>query len=239
MQIKVIATTNDVNNTGFRQLIRSMQHFGINYEIINLNDSGHGAWARNYEALYEWCKTQDPNQEFLYTDGFDTFFVAGMDELEPKLRKFNCKMLVSGEGVAFPSPHLGDGYDDCDSPWKYVNAGGFFTTCGYFTHLIESSSFMTMDGVYSFGKLQKINQQDWISMMHLLFRKDIQVDTNCEIFQPLCRIFFGAESTDDNPDFTMDYEKNRLMNNHTKSQPVILHGNGGAVQFMKNIYEMI
>jgi hypothetical protein len=93
--------------------------------------------------------------------------------------------------------------------------------------------------MYSFGKLQKWNDQDWLAVMHLCFRKYIKIDTKCEMVQPLCRIFFKAQSTDDNPDFTMDYKEKRLINNYTKSKPVILHGNGGAVQLMGNIYGMI
>lgn len=234
--MEVVAVTNDLEQFGFKQLIRSLKHFNIGYEVINPQIGKEQAWARNYEYVYEWCKTQPPELEFLLTDGWDTFFVSGMDEIEEKYRKHNCKMLVSGEGVVFPSPHLGDGYDDSGSIWNYVNAGGLITTCGYFVHLIDRSCFMTMDGVYSFGKLQKINQQDWLAMMHLMFRKDIKIDTNCEIFQPLRRTFDDPPPMiGNNPDF--EIKDKRLVNVVTGSTPIIIHGNGGIP--LTEIYKLI
>lgn len=233
--MNIVTVASDPNNPGLQQLQRSCDHFG--YNLIILVDSAC-EWGRQQIGVYNWAK-QNPGVSYVYVDGYDTFFVGPPEELKKNIDSYKCKMLVSGEGVIFPNPLWEDGYDDCESPWKYVNGGCYWTTTDYFVKLIEGSSYMTATGIYSFGKLQGYNDQDWLTIMHLALRKDVKIDTQCKMVQPLCRIFFGPQSTDDNPDFTMDYKAKRLINNYTGEKPVILHGNGGAVGHMKNIYEMI
>lgn len=231
--MEVVMVTTDHQHNGLKQLIRSLDHFGIDHNVITSNSQKEDAWARSIELVYHWAK-ENPNKEFIYVDAWDNFFVAGLGEIKEKIHAYDCKMLLSGEGVVFPTPYLKDGFDDSGSIWNYVNGGGFWTNTDYFVWLIESSNFLTADGIYSFGKLQKWNQQEWLSVMHLIFRKDIKIDTKCEVFQTLRRTFDVAYKPEENPDFTVS---DRLINNHTGGKPCIIHGNGGTD--MSSIYKML
>lgn len=229
--MKCVTVASDPNNPGLKQLQRSCDHFG--YELIILVD-GACEWGRQQIGVYNWAKN-NPGVSYVYVDGYDTFFVAPPEELEQKIKDRNCKMIVSGEGVVFPTPFYGDGFDDSGSPWNWINGGCYWTTTDYFVRLVEGSNYMTANGIYSFGKLQGWNDQEWLSVMHLCFRKDIKIDTQCEIVQPLRRTLWGVAPPNPDPDFRIG--DSRLINVVTNSKPVIIHGNGGIP--MDKIYRLI
>jgi hypothetical protein len=230
--MKVVTVASDANNLGLKQLQRSCEHFDI--ELVKL--IGDVQWGHQQEMVYQWAK-EHPNEEYIYLDGYDTFVITDIKEIENKYRQYNCKMLVSGEGVIFPNLFWGDGYDDSGSIWNYVNGGAYITNTDYFVKLCDGTSYNTVNGIYGFGELRKFNDQEWLTILALAFRRDIKIDTNCEIFQTLRRTFDAPPLVENNPDFTIDYVNKRLINNHTKSTPSIIHGNGGVP--LNKIYEFI
>jgi hypothetical protein len=232
--MKVVMVTTDREHNGIKQLIRSLENFNIEYVIIDSIYIKEDAWARSIELAYRWAK-ENPGQEFIYVDAWDNFFLDGIDVIGEKIKAYNCKMLLTGEGIVFPTPYLESGFDDSGSIWNYVNGGGFWTNTDYFVWLIENSNFLTADGIYSFGKLQKWNQQEWLSVMHLMFRKDIKIDTRCDVFQTLRRSFDPPEPLDNHSDFLL--ENGRVINKHTNSVPSIIHGNGGVN--MEPVYKLL
>lgn len=230
--MKIVTVASDPNHPGLKQLQRSCDHFGI--ELVQL--VGDVSWGHQQGMVYVWAK-EHPNEDYMYLDGYDTFVVTDMEEIEKKYHNYDCKMLVSGEGVVFPNAFWGDGYDDSGSIWNYVNGGAYITNTDYFVKVCDGTSYNTTDGIYSMGKLQQFNDQEWLTILALAFRKDVKIDTNCEVFQTLRRTFDTPPPVDENPDFTIDYENKRLINNHTKTTPSIIHGNGGVP--LNKIYELI
>jgi hypothetical protein len=229
--MKIVTVASDDNHPGLRQLKRSCDHFG--YELIVLHDPSV-EWGRQQIGVYHWAK-QNPGVSYVYVDGYDTFLLAPPEELEQVIKSYDCKMLVSGEGVIFPSPFWGKGCDDSGSPWNWVNGGCYWSTTDYFVYLIEGSDYMTANGIYSIGKLRGWNDQDWLTLMHLAFRKDVKIDTRCEMVQPLRRTLYGDNTPRHETDFKI--EGDRLVNVITNSKPVIIHGNGGIP--MGKYYDLI
>lgn len=217
MNLKIISVISDRDNEGHRQLIRSLKHYGYDYTAM-IHPFSFGG---QMQYVYEYAKNNWG--WFLYTDGWDTFALAGPDEVISKLPE-GVSMLISAEKNCYPHAEKSVRYPACETEWKYVNGGGFMADCAYFAKVYEDSH----DATY--------NDQDWLTEVFLAGKAAL--DTRCEIFQTIA--FEGQE------DFTRmivpskeEPWKNslRMRNNKTRSLPIFIHGNAHTP--MEKIYKLL
>lgn len=195
----VLTVASDLNFPGLKKLEASLKKFGYEYQVLN----APFVFGGQMPHIYEWAKQQDPAMEFLYTDAYDTVAQRKMNSRELGLAS-DAKMIISCEKACFPHPELAEQYPPAPYDWKYVNGGGWMTTCGFFCKLYE-------DGTYEKHK----NDQLWLTHEFLNDKKEIILDDWCEIFQSIA---FEEEG-----DFTYG---NQLINNKTNTAPIFIHGNG-------------
>ena len=63
---------------------------------------------------------------FIYTDGGDSFFLAGMDEIVGKYQQLGSPgILLSAEKDCYPISEISLRFPDPGTPFRYINAGGF------------------------------------------------------------------------------------------------------------------
>lgn len=211
--MKIITVSSNTDNPGHLQLKRSLDHFGYDYHVI-IHPFEFG---RQMKVIYEWCKANWG--WFLYTDAWDTFALGKMPQLP------ECQMLISTEKACYPHPEWAARYPANDSPWKYVNGGGFVTTCEYFVKIYEDGSHQT-----------ESNDQAWLAEQFLKRQDEIKLDYECRVFQTI-----AFEAEDDFEYLTNIAPKNKwegmLFNKVTHSFPVFIHGNGHTD--MKHIYRLL
>lgn len=212
--MKVITVSSDRNNEGCKELQRSLKYFGYDFEHIDASFKFGG----QMQHVYNWCKANWG--WFIYTDAWDTFALAEWDD-----KFLPEKMLISAEKNCYPHKEKASRYPGCETEWKYVNGGGFITTCEYFWKLYEESH------------KQDDNDQDWLTEVFLAGKS--QLDTGCNVFQTIA---FESDK-----DFSRRIEPTkhngqwpdnvRLYNNFTKSMPLFIHGN--AKTKMDKIYRLL
>lgn len=203
----VLTVASDLNFPGLKKLEASLKKFGFSYHVIN----APFVFGGQMPHIYEWARAQPPDLIFLYTDAYDTVALGQLPVAGDQLLELS-SMIISVEKACFPHPELAEQYPPAPFDWKYVNGGGWLTTCGFFCKLFESNT-------YSEHK----NDQLWLTHEFLASNrqpatgnwKPITLDTNCEIFQSIA---FEAEG-----DFTYG---NQLINNKTNTAPIFIHGNG-------------
>src|SRR5690349_21277015 len=171
MNFKVLTVVSDTNNDGHRQLIRSLQYFGYEYDIM-IKPFQFGGQMKH---VYEWCKS---NWGWvLYTDGWDTFALSNKEEILSKIPE-GIKMVFSGEKNCYPLRETAKLYPSCDTEWQYVNGGNFLVQADFFCHMFE-------DGTHE--KVHERNDQQWLAEQYIKRHKDgnVMLDSRCDIFQTI------------------------------------------------------
>ena len=243
MKTKVITCVSSLENIGIKRLEASLIHNKLDYKIIHDPNTG---W--NYEGwanMYNWCKSEEAKEytHFLWTDGFDTFALARMEEIESKFKKI-CgddldRFVYSCEKQFYPNekpdldwqqlymdkvPELTENHR-----WRYCNGGQFMTSIPQLIRMYEW--------------FDKNQNNQWLAHNRFIFHNEdnkVLIDYNCEIFQS---VSFGGEG---HIEFDIvepvDPIGKRLHNKLLDTYPCFAHGNGMGVVIeieMKYIYDII
>lgn len=211
-KIKVITTTSDLSKC--YQLRRSLIHHGYDFHFITHPWEPAGFLGKIHDT-YKYLKALEGYTHFLYTDAWDTFAMAGPEELE---RKMPDGLLISAERACYPYPELADKYPANQSPWHFVNGGGWCGEIAAFIRMYEDQPPTT-----------EMNDQVWLTNQFLKLHTEgwVKLDYECNIFQTLG---FCPES---------DFERadGRLYNTVNQARPLFVHGNGHTP--MPNIYGLL
>jgi hypothetical protein len=224
--MKAITVSSDRTNPGCKELQRSLKHFGYDFDHIDAPFEFGG----QMKHVYEWCKANWG--WFIYTDAWDTFALAEWDD-----KLLPDKMLISAEKNCYPHAEKASRYPECKTEWKYVNGGGFLTTCEYFVKIYEESH------------QPDSNDQDWLTEVFLAGKADL--DTKCVVFQTIA--FEGKEDFSRYVERTQYTEAGtpfdiirhdgnwpdrlRMRNNFTNSLPIFIHGNAHTP--LDKIYKLL
>lgn len=207
MKLKVLTTSDRTDHPGWHRLKSSLEKHGYDYEhILHPFSFGH-----QLPVIRDWCNNYRGDcTHILYTDCFDTLAFAGPDEVIGKFEKMygEIKMLISGEKACYPHPERAREYPQYpgeDSPWRYVNGGGWIVEINYFKELCVKENLN-----------DDSHDQVWLMEAYLKNLDFIEVDSFCHIFQTIA---FSNQTEWGKWD-------ERFYNRGTWSRPVFFHGNG-------------
>jgi hypothetical protein len=211
-KIKVITTTSDLSKC--YQLRRSLIHHGYDFHFIRHDWEPVGFLGKIHET-YKYLKSLEGYTHFLYTDAWDTFAMAGPEELAGKMPD---GILISAERACYPYPELAGKYPSHESPWHFVNGGGWCGEIEAFIRLYEDQP-----------PTAELNDQVWLTNQFLKLHGEgwVRLDYECRIFQTLG---FCPESDFEGAD-------GRLYNTVNQTYPLFIHGNGHTP--MNQIYDML
>lgn len=216
MKCKLITTCSDISKTGMLQ--RSLKKFGWDYHIIEHSWRGFGD---KILKTYEYLKANPDITHFFYSDSYDTIVTYGMDKVLNKIKNKDI-ILMSAERGCYPHPDKEVLYPKHDSPWHFVNGGGWFCNSKLFIRLVDENplDYTTVDQVW-FTDLF-LNNQDYVVL-----------DYNCDVFQTIAFcpesdfIFKTIASCPSSEFFLTDFILTNFVNNSiTGSTPCFIHGNG-------------
>jgi hypothetical protein len=208
MHIEFLTTASDRSKCDM--LEKSLIKHGWPYHLIIHEWKGFGS---KIIETYNHLKTFPHITHFFYSDSYDSIVLGTLEEALSKIKDKEV-ILYSAERACYPHPELASQYPPHNSPWKFLNGGGWFASAKLFCEMYESCT-PTFDR----------SDQEWATS-NLLAGKII-LDYNCDVFQT---IGFCPESDFENID-------GRILNTVHNTKPLFIHGNGHTP--MDKYYELI
>jgi hypothetical protein len=198
MKCILITTASDINKT--LTLQRSLKKYGWDYHIITHEWQGFGD---KILKTYEYLKANPSITHFFYSDSYDSIVTKSMEEAFISIKDYDC-ILMSAERGCYPHPDKEKLYPKHESPFHFVNGGGWFCNAEVFKRAVQSNP-LTVNTV----------DQVWFTNLFLNNPEYVKLDYECNTFQTVA---FCPDS-----DFIIG---NTIYNTITNSFPAFIHGNG-------------
>lgn len=238
-KLVVIAVATDENHPGYKNYIHQLRKYGIHYKILGLNKhwkggdmeigtgGGHKINLLN-EELSSWDKNELNSTILLFTDSYDVLINSTENKIlnryydaMTKYNKHNC-VLFSAEKACWPDISLACKYPNNNSPYLYLNSGGFIGSAHNIYSLIREATISNTDDDQLFFTNIYLNDK---------LKERITLDYNCYLFQTL---------SDSILDIAF-HGQHIIRNIQFNTYPLVIHGNGPQEykQFMYNLFYII
>lgn len=205
---------------GLKLLRKSCSLNNIKLNILGFNKKWTDFYMKAQE-LHSYLKTKDDDTIILFIDGYDSYFLTGINNIIHKFISMNCGILFSAEKNCSPDKSLINKYPEVTTPFRFLNAGGFIGYAGALKPMVDELIHLR-----STEKNNNMYSDQYLWTRCYLDNKDkIKLDINCDIFQTL-----HSTSIDD---FTL--VGGGYKNNITGSFPCILHANGRSDDVFKSL----
>ena len=157
----------------------------------------------------------DDERIIVFSDCYDAVISCSPHEIISKFKEIqymtNCDVLFSSEALIWPDSSLDSRFPEQKTPYKYLTSGGFIGS-------IKSLKKLTKTDIKSSDDDQLYYQLEYLRSVEGEHELNIKLDAEAHIFQTLSSHFY---------DINIDYNKSKVVNDLTKSRPLIIHGNGG------------
>lgn len=201
MNLRLLTVASHLEYEGLDNLLRSAEMFDWEIDVIYAEWNGFGT---KLIETYNHLKKNPDIDHFVFVDAYDVLLLWTPEEFEKKLIDKD-KMLISVEKMCWPDPSLATQYPEAPYEWKYINSGSYYSPSKLFTELFEAN---VPDS--------STDDQLWLTKAYLDSSDNKVLDYYCNLFQS-----YSFISDDD-----FGYEENRVQNLKTKTQPIVIHGNG-------------
>lgn len=146
-------------------------------EVPLLVFGGDGPWPGHVEtklkkALEVIKKRSD--KVIMWSDGHDSFITAQPSEILSRFYEMGRFIVLSAETNCFPDAHVATRYPPSETPWRYVNTGGWI---GKREALIDALEWMC-------ARDWKDDQEAW-TRYFLENQLSVALDCYCRIFQTM------------------------------------------------------
>jgi len=143
----------------------------------------------------------------MFVDASDSLFLAGPEEIVAQFESYDQghSVLIQGEKNCFPDKKLEASYPAPDTPWHFVNSGGF----------IGRKEVILRNMQLAADLATFCDQLCW-TRLYLSGKGDVEIDEQCRIFQSM--YLHRPEE--------LFIEDGRMWNELTHTQPCVAHWNG-------------
>ncbi len=178
--IAITTIDNECDNGLINYLEPSCEYHNIDLNVLEIDRKMESLREKDLMVSY-YLKNIPDDEIILFTDGYDTFFVANETEIIEKFKLCKTKLLFAAEVNCMPDQNLSKLYEKNDYKFKYLNAGAFIGEAGFIKFLYNRYPFNSM----IFGKrFEWSNQYCW-HQIYLKHNKEIRLDYTSEIFYTL------------------------------------------------------
>jgi len=209
---------------GYKRFVDSAVTYGFPYVCLGFgkpwcgNDMAKGAGGGHKVVLLkEYLQSFDDNDERLivFSDCYDAVLSCSPDMIINKFREIqksnNVDVLFSGEALIWPDASLTNQFPDQETPYKFLNSGGFIGSIKNIKKLITTH-------IESYDDDQLYYQLEYLKSVKGEIDLKIKLDAKAEIFQTLSSHFEYI---------TINDSKSKVYNKLTDTTPMLVHGNGG------------
>ncbi|XP_041987730.1 procollagen-lysine,2-oxoglutarate 5-dioxygenase isoform X2 [Aricia agestis] len=222
--VKVLTVATE-DNHGLERYLRSAKVYGIDVEVLgkgskwsggDMNYEGGGQKVNLLKEKLDQLDKDDKDQIVLFTDSYDVMFLASVEDIVERFKKFKARVVFSAEPFCWPDAKLATQYPNEKVSNPYLNSGGFI---GYLPELLEIVNYKPI----------KDKDDDQLFYTKVYLDKDMReslkivLDHNAEIFQNLNGVLSDVQL---NVNTTEEWPY--IENTVTKERPLIVHGNGPA-----------
>ncbi|KAL1116366.1 hypothetical protein AAG570_004841 [Ranatra chinensis] len=153
---------------------------------------------------------------------YDVIFTSGVETILKKFTSFESRVVFSAEYYCWPDESLMPLYPSSESPYKYLNSGGFIGFASDLLELINSKPISNRDDDQLFYTKIFLDKK-------LREKHRVRLDTRANIFQNLN----GAEG--DVKVISDEDEESYVFNTVHASRPSVIHGNGPSKILLNSI----
>lgn len=210
-RLLILATGTDMNDA-LKRFIESCEIYGLEYKILGLGQKWNGGnmsagigGGQKINFLVEELSNLDDDQLIFVSDSYDVIMSSNTEEIINKFNKFKTPIVFAAEKDCWPDKRLINKYPETESPWKFLNSGGFMGKVKHIKQILPEKYKNNGDDQLYYTK-QFLENQDLISL-----------DYNCDIFQ--C-----VNSSKD--DIEINFNNSRIRNKKYNTYPCQVHGNG-------------
>lgn len=226
----LVLTVATEETDGYKRFMRSANVYGINVEVLGMNEEWKGGDVRLYSGgghkvnlLKEAMKKYyEKDLIIMFVDSYDVIFMAGPEEILKKFHKTKSKVLFSAEGFCWPDASLAEKYPKIDKGKRFLNSGdcrdfsytGFMGYSSYIYEIVTSSPLKDEDDdqlFYTKVYLDEDLRKKWT----------IKLDHKADIFQNLNGAVGDVELKFSDTD-------SYLHNTAYGTNPQVVHGNGAS-----------
>lgn len=220
-------STNDTD--GYKRYMQSADAYKLPVKVLGMGEEWEGG-DMNYKggghkvnlvrrALKQY--QNDDNTIVMFTDGYDVILLGAQEDIIKNFKALNASIVFSAEAFCWPDESIANEYPKTESPYKYLNSGGYI---GYASKL------------YSLLDKHKIKNKDddQLYFTNLFLSKDIQekykirLDHKATIFQSAYGATGELKLQESSDGFY------NLVNEITNTTPLVLHGNGQSKLFLNS-----
>lgn len=199
-------------------LTGSAQRHGIHLQPYGLGQSyaPHGV-VSHIEHLAQAIRASDTSySHVLMTDAYDSFFLAGEEEIAEKFLAMGSPVVISAEKNCWPLTQLAPLFPETRSPFRFPNAGGLMgerlPLLIALDRLMKDFNDPDLDG-------QACNPQGRWGYGLAKGLVEAKIDSDCEIFQTMSNVDLAH-------DLDVDVLHSRVYNTATNRWPCVIHFNG-------------
>ena len=245
--MKVITVISDTTESGYEFLKLSCAINKLSLVTLVCNQKKFSSNRVKDALLFKYLLTLDEQELILFTDGYDSFFLADEKEILEKYDNLNACILFSAEMNCYPDTNLEKYYPTVNTPYRFLNSGGFIGKVG----MVKDMLLKDLPG--SEDKFGYSNQYLW-ALRFIQFPQYISLDTQCDIFCTFSSDISKDILTETDPvNLATHYQKmddwfkmnfqlaaHRLSNQITGTLPCITHFNSRSKYLMKGeVLELI
>jgi hypothetical protein len=244
--MKIVCLITDEQHPGFINWLEpSCMHHDLELQVINYGDKYPSHKMKDF-LLLEYIKRSGKNEILLFTDAYDTMFLADEQEIMNKFRSFQSPLVFSAEINCWPDTRLGKQYPAGTEKqfFKYLNSGGFVGESQYIRELIEKyyEGEKIDHSVYKWS-----NQYTW-NQIYLKEQSNIRLDHTGEIFYTLSsdiaisstysyhsEATVKAQALEEDKKRILEeilFENNRLLSRVTQTSPCHLHFSSPTTKYL-------
>ena len=221
---------------GYKRFINSCHTYGFPYSILGLDQQWKGnnmrigpGGGQKVNLMKKFLSNFDDNDDRLivFSDCYDAVINNNPQNIYNKfVDNFACDILFSAEPMLWPDKSLENLFNIVDTPYRYLNSGGFIGSIKNLKVLINDHINDSEDDQLYYQKIYLKFQNDVNPKLKIL------LDTKCIIFQTL------SSHLDT---INIEFDKSIIKNDLTETEPCIIHGNGGinSKVFLSNLTNYI
>ncbi len=134
--MKVITSISNQENWWYNNmLVPSCRYHGLDLETLVFEEPWHT--HRNKDVLLlNYLEGVDPDEIILFTDGYDTLFLTGEEEILGKFHTFETPLVFTAEKNCWPDLSLAHRFPESPTISRYLNSGGFIGYAGVIKALL-------------------------------------------------------------------------------------------------------
>ena len=207
----VLTCISDTEHNGYLWgLKKSCIHHNLELKTI----IHQGAWSSHRikdEIIQKFLTELNPQEVVLFTDGYDAILTSSEGEINEKYSAFDSPIIFSSERNCYPYANFSFLYKKCDSPFKYLNSGGYIGRAGDILELYDSLKEIDYRQPLAPDRQnQWSNQYHWMKV-YLFTNNSIKLDTECSIFQTIASDLSFRPNFDENGETNSETVKSELI----------------------------